>query len=185
MKVEFDATLDDFVDCTNRVQKRTGILRRFMRLWVVFLAVVAGVLSFVQGRGSFRDNVIEGCTDAVVVGTLVTIFLIITRPIVRRLNRQLYRRVLGADGPIRIETEIMESGIVMKQQGTQTGYDWENVTAIEDCANSIEIWNRGLLMVVRDRAFGSKEQRDEFLGLCRKWFDAARVSSAKNREGVS
>ena len=185
MKVEFDATLDDFVDLANRVSERSKALKSSRRKLIGFCAVMCGFVFVISahGFGSLWADVIVGCIGALISVAVYSALLRIIRPLFKGRFRALYREQYGTDGPIRVEVEITESEILVRQHGIQIVFGWKSVRAIEERGDSIELWRPGGPLIVRGRAFDSMEKRSEFLDLCKKWFNLSRGSSATPSEG--
>jgi hypothetical protein len=169
MKVEFDATLDDCVDATLRMRKRSRALR--VSYWKIAgaFALLLGVTGFINGTNTFWWNLAWACRDAALCGGLFMILLAASRPWEKSRIRKFYREIYATDGPLRIEVEISDTGLSLTQCGAQVTREWKSITSIEEHGDAIEFWHNGGLTVIRNRAFSSPEQRGKFLALCRKW----------------
>ncbi len=176
MKVEFDATLDDFVDLNMRVRKRSRALRRSNWKMATVFALLMGFMGFTQGAGPLLANVLTGCRDAAIAGVAFILLLSALRPWEKWRIRKFYREQLATDGPIKIEVEISDSGVLVKQHGAQITYGWKSINSVEDSGDAIEIWKAGGPIVVRNRAFNSPGTRIEFLELCRNWAFSSKTS---------
>jgi hypothetical protein len=168
VKVEFDATLDDFVDVQNRVRvnwRRTAVAS-------VLFGVLIGSICF----GTPVERAFEGCINALFYGILLLVSPLIVRPLEKLILRRRfyrYRERIQTGRPVKVEVEITELGVLVRQLGTQRLYDWKRVQSVEERGDSIELWiKRWHLhrpLIVRGRAFDSIAHRSEFLDLCKKW----------------
>ncbi len=169
MKVEFDATLDDFVDVNMRIRKRSHVLRSFNWKVTMVVALTLGFMEFMRGDGPLWWNALAGCRGAVIAGGVFFALLTVLQPIDKWRIRRFYREQFATDGPIQVEVEISESGVSVRQHGAQITYEWKSIKSVDDRVDSIELWKPGGPVVVRNRAFDSAEMRYEFIGLCRSF----------------
>jgi hypothetical protein len=95
---------------------------------------------------------------------LVVIFPRIFRPGGPGPMLQYYREQLGGDGPFTCEVEIDAEGVTSMQYGAQTKRGWSAVKEILDTRGAVEfVYSGGGNLVVRDRAFHTRQERAEFL----------------------
>ena len=84
----------------------------------------------------------------------------------RRL-RAFWRERLGSEGPFACEVELTEAGVTTRQFGTETTRPWSKARAVEEGQGSVDIFTMDGLIVVRDRAFASPDEKKQFLDLGR------------------
>lgn len=165
MRVEFNVTIDDFVDISTRLSSRSKVIRTWRWRGLVLTFFLTGVGGFVITPGSTTAKL----TVALVLAAATTIFCVMTygRSHAKRL-RKLYREQMEINGPVKVEVEATEINITVKQMGTQITYEWSNVRSIEEREDSIDLFMRdGGGIAVRKRGFGSSEEKEEFLKLCK------------------
>ncbi len=163
--MEFDATLQDFVDVELRMLKRSAVAQRWWRRDSMIIGIMSGlgifvVLGFVTPSPpmDFRVALSLGC-----MALFPFLFQRMYRDEGSLRAEQYFREQLG-DGPIRIIVELRPEGAWVRQANLQMLFEWENATAIEDTPAAVEIiFQRGGIVVVRDRAFESTTQRTEFI----------------------
>jgi hypothetical protein len=165
VRVEFNVTIDDFVDIAMRLSARSKVIRTWRWQGRVLTFFLTWFVGFVVTSGSTITKLIV----ALVLAGAITILYVTTyrRSHAKRL-RELYRERLEINGPIKVEVEVTETNIIVKQMGNQTTYEWRNVKSIEEREDSIDVFLRdGGGIAVRKRGFGSNQETEEFLRLCK------------------
>jgi hypothetical protein len=167
MKVTFDATIDDFVDTNNRLLKRSKLIRkwRWVNVFVAFL-ITGAVFYFV-----FPGKPFMRIAGAIIVAAIAAaLFPAIHRSEVNSKLKKYFREQLGTEGPIKIEVEISDACLAVKQLGTLISHDWPNISSVENTRDAVElIHRRGGITVVRSRAFNSPEEQEQFATLARHY----------------
>ena len=167
MLVQFDATLDDFVDVTTRCLARSKQIRKWRWEGLLTSALIALLAIYALFPGPFAIKMLAGFTGAIFVAC---IYPFTYRSTVNRRLRKLCREQIGADGPVRVEVELTDKGIWTKQQNTQIIHEWANVEVVQETDDSIDFFMRnGTATVVRKRAFESEETKREFMDLAKQY----------------
>jgi hypothetical protein len=84
-----------------------------------------------------------------------------------------YQEHLGGDGPFVCEVVITPEGVTTTQFGAETRRQWSGVKEIVDSPGAVEfVFRVGGMLVVRDRAFATPQQRLEFLTAARTYLAA-------------
>jgi len=173
VKVSFDATLDDFVDASNRVFARSKAIksfRSFDKQFSIVCALICGLSWGFRWEGTFLSKSLAGAIAALLfLGFFLALNHVLWQPLRIRRSRRLCREQLGTQCPVTVEIEVAESGIHFRQLDSEHHCTWKSITSIEERDDCIEIWRQGRLLVVRGRAFHSDEERKDFLHLCEKW----------------
>jgi len=176
MRVEFDATLDDFVDVSMRSLARSKQIRK----WKWNGSLSTGLLTWLAIYAFFPGPSVKKMA-AGFIGAIVAacIYPFTYRSTVRRRLHKLCREHIGTDGPVLVQVEISDKGIWTKQQNTQCINDWVNVELIQETDDSIDFFMRnGTATVVRKRAFESEESKKEFVDLARQYLQLCRLPSS-------
>lgn len=172
MRVQFDATLDDFVDVMSRCLARSGKLRSWRLDWLSTQCFIVWLAIYALLPGSTGKRTLIAVIGAAIG---VCIFPFFNRSSQIRRLREMTREQIGSDGPVPILVELSEQGISTKQLKTQIFHEWSRVAAIEETDDSIDFFmHDGSATIVRKRAFTSAEEKDEFLKFAQKHFEAAR-----------
>jgi hypothetical protein len=167
MLVQFDATLDDFVDVSTRCLARSKRIRKWRRDGLLTTGLMAWLAIYAFFPGPFAKKMFAGFIAAVVAAC---IYPFTYRSTISRRLRKLCREQIGTDGPVRVLFEITDKGISTKQQNTQIIHEWANVEVIQETDDSIDFFMRdGSAIAVRKRAFESEETKREFLDLARQY----------------
>jgi hypothetical protein len=175
MRIEFNYTIEDLVDVQLRVLKRS----RAVRAWRLRDLAMTSLLS-----GGFLFAVIpEGITGRIIMGSIglllgAVLYPVLNEMTVKRRLRKWCKENAGSDKTFTCEVELNQSGIHAKSNGTQIIYAWENVTDIQETQDSVDIYSeRGGIVVVRNRAFTSPEERLQFIGLASQYLKTAQKAS--------
>lgn len=167
MRVQFDATLDDFVDAALRQAAHSSVMKGWRWQEVGLTGVLCGIVCSALSAGPFGNRLFWGLFGGAISAALY--------PWIRRrtLNRRLhkyFREQLKTSGPVEIQVEVSASGISTWQLGSQATHDWTAVETIQDTPDSIDIFTAsGGVIVVRKRAFRSELEQKEFLALARQF----------------
>jgi hypothetical protein len=175
IRIEFDATLDEFVDVHMRQVRRSKMskrwrLRSMISGGVVGSALAAVVLDALSGRPHGNDMV-----AAVLLGGLAGSMCgpLYDRNLASRV-RQMLSEQYGAGLPMRCEIELRPTSLWVRQDGVEMALDWTTAEAVEDTADGVEVWFRWGLVVARNRGFATSPDRDRFI-------EQARALSVKTR----
>ena len=166
MQVQFDATLDDYVDVLMRSIAVSKAARNWRWKGSIIFGLLVGFSVFLILTGS---NVRK-------LGAGVLAFLLVTvanlayyKSSYRKRVRKLLKEQMGTEGPFRIQVELTESGISFEQQKMRQIHDWSTLERYEETDDAIYFWKRDRsVMAVRKRAFESRANQDEFLEFARK-----------------
>jgi hypothetical protein len=167
MKVEFDFTLDDLVDVTERAGARSGVMRSLRSQGLILVCLTGAVVAFATVSGS-TERRLFAATVAAVACALIYPFSM-SRARKSRL-RQYFREQFGGDGPYTCEVELTPAVLITAQAGTRAERAWSTVTAIRETPDSVDFAFKGSgSLVVRHRAFRSPEERSAFVQLARSY----------------
>ena len=167
MKVGFDFTLDDMVDVAERAAQRSGTVTRTRSQARLGVSVVSAVFVWLilPGEQWFR---LLAAGAAAAIGWYT--YPADLRKTHRRKLRKYFVEQFGGEGPFHCDVELTPEGLVTEQAGSRTVRAWSTVTAVLETPNSIDFVCRGSgSLVVRNRAFASREQYDEFLRTARNY----------------
>jgi YcxB-like protein len=167
MRVQFDATLDDYVDVATRCLARSKQIRKWRWDGLLTSGLMAWLAIYALFPGPFAKKMLAGFIGAIVAAC---VYPFTYRSTISRRLRKLCREQIGTDGPVRVQVELTDKGICTKQQNTQIIHEWANVAVIQETDDSIDFFMRdGAATVVRKRAFESEETKREFMDLSRQY----------------
>jgi hypothetical protein len=174
MLVQFEFTLEDCVDASKRFLARSkaaswewqGLAYSALFTWLLVFAVV----TFLYGRPEI------GAAIGVVLAALSAVLYPSSyeKTVERRL-RKLHLEQFEAANTFLCEVELKDEGVQVRQMNRQVTYEWSSVEEIQETADSVDIFTRdGGGVVVRNRAFETAADRNEFLELAQTSLNAAR-----------
>ena len=166
MQVQFDATLDDYVDVVMRSVAGSKTARAWRWRASIIGGLFVGLAVFLILTGSNERRLVAGMLGFL----LVTVAnLAYYKRSYRKRVRKLIREQMGTEGPFRILVELTESGISFEQQKTRQIHDWSTFERYEETDDAIYFLKRDRsVMAVRKRAFESGANKDQFLEFARK-----------------
>jgi len=172
MRVQFDATLDDFVDVTQRSLKRNKPINSWWNGELYALSFIAGLGVYVYSPGQ------KPALSLLAVGLVMYFYSYIQTFWANRYLRRICRERLGIVGPVKIEVELSERGVWSKQFHTEILRAWQGVTAVEEAADSIDFFTSDeQMLAVRKRAFSTEDEKKRFLSLAHSYLQASRSST--------
>lgn len=165
MVVQFDATLDDFVDAALRADSQLTSVQVWRRkdylAGMVVNALVPGLGLYLLFPGSQEVRLFLSCFGAIIGASFYPFFY---RKNIRDRYRKYYREVLGSGAPSSVEITLSHQGIFCKQKTGMTNYDWPRVKEIHETPDSIDfIMHEVGIVVVRKRGFASEDAKRQFL----------------------
>lgn len=175
MRVKFDYTIDDVVDFQLRLLNRSRVVRGWRWRNAILTSLLAGAFLFAI--------IPEGITARMVMGGIgvilgIPVYFAANDVIVKRRLRKWSAENAGSDKRFTCEVELNESGIHTQSNGTQIIYSWANVADIKETADSVDIYfQKGGLLVIRNRAFSSSVERQQFIQLAKQYSPIAANSN--------
>jgi hypothetical protein len=172
-RVGFDATLDEVVDANMRLVQHTAAYRQQRKRyqWVIGVCAAGGVaVGVLRGHelASYALLAIACCAALMVGVSFGALYGRYHNWHVRRGYRRLVDEMYGRADVIRCDFELTEHALCGKSVHGETSFPWSRLTRVADLPGSIELWFNPGLVVIRDRAFETQEERREFLGAVRQ-----------------
>ena len=172
MKVKFEFTLDDVVDGVERNAVRSATVGRLRVGQTIMASTSAFLFSFLVIPGTNARKLAWAFAMALLAAIIQRFQSSGTR---KRRMKQLFQERFGPNGPYVCEVEVGPSGLITNQMGTQMQRKWSAIQSVEDTGNAIEFVMQGFgNVVVRNRAFKSKDEWREFLDLSLRYLNIAR-----------
>jgi hypothetical protein len=171
MRVQFDYTQEDMVDASMRFLSRSKTFRSTRwqgRLWTVILV---WLLVFAL----FGASIKAGLIGLLAASISALIYPAIDRQSVRKRLRKFSREKFGDLNLFICEIELTPNGIWTQATNTQTTSELKDVEEILVTEDSVDIFARQAGgVIVRNRAFKSAEERQQFIDLARSYLESAR-----------
>jgi hypothetical protein len=172
-----DATLDEIVDAGMRLVQHTAAYRRqrTQYQWIVGACAAGGVAVPVLRGHELPSLPLLAIMffAAVVVGVgCGGLYGAYHNQHVRLNYRKLIQEMYGGAEQIRCEFELTDDGLSGKSVHSQMSFPWSRLTRVADVPGSIELWFDPGLVVIRDRAFQTQEERRNFLDSVREHLTA-------------
>ena len=172
MRVEFENTLDDLVDSSKRLlaHSRDGYWK-----WqgAVYSSLVGGLLVFVVITYFYARPEIAAPIALVLAVLCAVLYPSSYEKSVEKRLRKLHLEELNGANTVLCEVELTAEGVKVKQMNRQVLYEWPGVTEIQETADSIDIFTRDFaVVVVRNRAFKTVDDRSRFLEMAQRYHKA-------------
>ena len=165
MKVKFDFTVEDLVDGAERAVERSGVARGWRWQRLIVSCVLAAIVAYIVAPGSEGTKLF-----AALVGAAVCAAILPFSGGRKRRLQQYFREQFGGDGPFTCEVELTPAALVTVQRGARSERPWSMIRAIQLTDNSVDFITQGAgSVIVRNRAFQSREERDAFVKLARSY----------------
>lgn len=181
MIIQFEATIEDCVDVTIRSLKRLETLRTWHWQGVGSMALIGGVPAFALASGSMAIRLAISVAAALVA---IALYLWTSPYTFKERIEKLCREQFGTGEPGRIQVEINDSGIAIRQVGTETIYDWATIETFEETEAAIYFytWDKGCF-AVRKRGFASVESMNEFIEFVKLKVNSSQQASESKAKG--
>lgn len=171
MRVQFEYTIDDVVDVQLRALKRSAAARAWRWREQAVTGLISGVLLFAIVPGETTVRLIVGAVG-LILGVLF--YPVVNENTVKRRLRKLLQENAGSDRVLICEVELRESGVHTRQNSMEIIYRWENIKAVQETKDSVDIFaDEGGLVVVRKRAFNGPADQEHFVEIATKYLNSA------------
>jgi hypothetical protein len=175
MRLDYDFTIDEAIDTNRRAMARSETMRSIRSRQISITSIVSGIALFVTwvsrsmmaGFGTpsiFELSIVVVIALAVSVATYFGYGRLYDWTVSRRLRRLVEEQWAKSDShTCAIETRPDE--LWAYSDGTSVSHRWNDMEAVVDTGDAIELQFRNGLIVARNRAFRSSEERAEFLSI--------------------
>jgi hypothetical protein len=170
MKVEFEFSVADLADTARRSGERSQAIRDMRWQGLASWAALLSLALFLLLEGSWVGRAVFAGLFWVAI---MVIYPRVSKSWPDRHYLKYYQEHLGGDGPFVCEVVITPEGVTTTQFGAETRRQWSGVKDIVDSPGAVEfVFRVGGMLVVRDRAFTTPQQRLEFLAAARAYLAA-------------
>jgi len=167
VKVKFEFTIDDLVDGAERTVSRSAVARGWRGQRLLITCLLSAVVAYLVVPGSTERKLFAALIGAAVCAAILPFSRGGSRK--RRLE-QYFREQFGGDGPFTCEVELTPAALVTVQRGTRTERAWSTIRAIQVTDDSVDFISHGAgSLILRNRAFAAREERDAFVSLARSY----------------
>lgn len=175
MKVSFEFTVSDMAEGAERVTARSNVARGWRWQRVIGTCLFGALVAYVLVPGSAERKLFAAL---IVAGVCTAIMPFSGGGSRRRRLEAFFREQFGGDGPFTCEVELTPAALVTVQRGTRSERAWATIRAINVTDDSVDFVSRGAgTLIVRNRAFKSREERDAFVQLARSYAPTAALDS--------
>ncbi len=174
MKVKFDFTVEDLVNGAERAVDRSKVARGWRWQRVIVSCILTAIIAYVVVPGSDTTKLFAALIGAAACAAILPFSSGGARK--RRLE-QYFREQFGGDGPFSCEVELTPAALVTVQRGARSERPWSMILAIQVTDDSVDFITQGAgALIVRNRAFASREERDAFVTLARSYAPKAALT---------
>jgi hypothetical protein len=181
MRIQFESTVEDFVDAHERVLSRSRAARSWQREGAVTTAVLGGLImsipAFVFAFVIWPPALALAWTGVAAIGGAAISWNSHRKKVKQRLYNY-FREQFGERESLPCEVELSDSGLSTRQMGVQNLFEWPNVEEMSELEDTIEFYVYGGGGVfVKKRYFASPEEQRQFLEAARHYLNVSRTSS--------
>jgi len=172
MRVQFTYTQDDMVDASKRFLARSKVVRSWRWQGLASVAFLGWLLVFLM----FFSTPLKGALIGLIAAAVsALIYPVIHKRAIEKRLRKLCKEKFGDTNVFTCEVDLTPSGVWTQSINTQTTSEWKMVEEILVTEDSVDIFNRhGGGVVVRNRAFNSEDEKQQFVDLARSYLVSAR-----------
>ena len=172
MRVQFDYNQKDIVDASKRFLARSKAARAWRRQDRIWFAIIVGAAIFAVFYRSPMAAVLVGLVAAILCVALAAIFY---QSWLEKRLRKLVRESHGDKNLFMCEVELTPDSLLTRGDNTSTVTEWKDVDEILVTDDTIDIFAKhhgGV--IVRNRAFKSDTERQQFIDLARSYLESSR-----------
>jgi hypothetical protein len=171
MRVEFEFTKEDLVDVAKRCLKHRNPKKADEWKPSLYLGISVAVLLFFV----LKTSPLTGLVTGLIAALVILLYPRWLRSSLEKRMRKIADEMMAAPGPYVCEVELRPEGLWLRQMDKQIIYEWKSLEAVEETADSVDIFSRdGGGAVVRNRAFSSETDRSKFIELLRSGLSESR-----------
>lgn len=170
MRVKFTYSQEDLVGASMRFTARSQsirLLRLKRRIWTSLLVWFVILALF---RFSFK-GVIGGLVAGLIA---MAIDPMIYEYQLRKNLRKYCKERYGDENEFVCEVELLPAGLRTSSHDCQSNNEWETIEEVVSTSDSVDIFGRKGGVIVRNRAFTTAEERQQFIDLARDYMIRAR-----------
>lgn len=170
MRVQFTHNQEEIVDALARFNARSRVMNEMQRGAAIWVALVAGVIVFLLFRFS-GTGLIAGAATA---GICILVYPWFYRRQQRNTLRKFVKESYGDENEFACSVEILPEGLKANYRHVEWLAPWETLEEVVATSDSVDIFSPRGFIVVRDRAFSSAAERQQFIELVQASIDQAR-----------
>ncbi len=177
MRIDFDCTQTEIEDAYKRRLINSPTARSSYRRIERLAPVLAGLVLALAVPATLVWRLVAGVLGLV-------LFAVLTPQIIRRgrdqMVSQMVREQMGAGPTWRITIDLVADGLTIAYSGITVIRDWRTVAGVEETENAayLRYCVGGGMTPIPARAFGSAQQRAEFIELATRYQQQAREEEA-------
>lgn len=171
MRVEFNYNQEDLVDATKRFLARSQTINLWRRR-----GLLAGALVMWAAAVAFFYNAPR---KGLLIGLVLAAFYLVLYPTfyrssIERRIRKMVKENHGDSNNLVCQVELAPEGLSVSGDNIRTTIGWKEVTEILVTTNTVDIFTRrGGGVIVRDRAFSSADEKQQFIALAQQYKESA------------
>jgi hypothetical protein len=181
MRIQFQATVEDFVDAHERAIARSRLVRSWHREGSAVTALAHGLLTsilvfiFTYVMWPLVPALIWSIGSGLIIAALAGNH---HRHRVRQRVYSYYREMFGERQSLPCEVELGEAGLLARQLGTQILFEWPNVEEMRETEDAVEFYTYdGGGLLVKKKYFSSVDEIQQFMDVARQHLTLSRTSS--------
>jgi YcxB-like protein len=175
MRVHFTHSLEEIVDAWLRVHKRSKVVRGMRRNRAVLFALMTALLVLVFFRFSFRGFMVAAVAALIYVIIDPWFYGYEQRKNLRKLLRERY----GEQDEFVCQVELLPHTLKTTTSGVEVNFPWEAIEEIVETSDTVDIFARQGFCTVRNRAFSSRDEQQQFIDLAREYMNKKRLGTDK------
>lgn len=186
-RIQFETNIDEIVDANVRQWRSTGAAKLQRRGAIAKYAAVATGSAFAIVfllSGAEGDAVFTSSFIAIVLGATLSPFYgrLYDAGLDRRLRRAM-TKMYGTSSTWICEIELRREGTWMRNLGVEILFPWSDTIDIADVDGAIELRFRGGVVVARDKAFATVDDRRKFIEAAHELSDSVQLPGSSTRAG--
>ena len=169
-RVGFDATADEMVEVTFRHHTSSNTYRRSRRTAMLGGGVTIGLCILFVASPLWKTG--QGVAVGVVAVVLGMVVGYLAGPAYDHSSKKMVRRLIAehlrGSQTLRCDVELRSSSLSIRQDDVEQLHKWRDVTAVNDKDIGVEIVTKNIVLIVRNRAFADRAEREAFIGHARR-----------------
>ena len=170
MRVQFTHNQEEIADALMRFNARSRVVSEIRRNNASWVALVVGVMAFLIFRFS-GSGLIGGMAAAAIC---IILYPRYARHQQRKSTRKRIRECYGDENEFLCTVELLPEGLRTRTANVESMVPWETLDEIVPTSDSVDIFTRRGGVVIRNRAFSSARERDQFIETVRNSMNQAR-----------
>lgn len=160
MKIQFQSTIDEAVECKLRQFKKVFTPQKFLLEVLLTVPILSFLVYYI-----IPDTVQVKLIYALIIAVAyISLFWFPPKSYLRKRLRKILIRKFGTDQPMPCEYECTDTALIFRGQNTEVQFNWDGVSNLSENQDDFSIFSKKAgLAILYDKYFESPDEKEQWL----------------------